>query len=314
MFLRFKFKSIPWLSCALVVASILGGGCGESSSPPAPTVSLADKLARALKISDPKARADNLLRLVNELLAAADQPAADRALTAIKEIIPKVDDPVEQARLWADLAERQARASQKGAARESLLLAKSGQEKLAANPFGRVRVLTRMAYAHAALGAQNTVADTLATAEGLAKGLTDPEELTRAWLELARARHFLDQHGPRDEAYTAARTAAMSAPEARLKCELLLDIADAQLKVKQIEPAQQLLGEARRLAGEIVEPLSRGYVLLKLAEKYSLAGLADDSVQLFAQVEGLIKQIPERDLQKELSDKLAETKKKYGGK
>lgn len=295
---------------ALLLLGFALQGCVEANPELKEGPSLAERAAAAKSETNPVSRADSLLQIANQQLTEADSAGAVTTLTAAASAISTVNDKVERARLYADLAERFGRAQKTDEAQAALAQAQTGLGKLE-DPLARVKVLVRIAFAQAAFKDHAAAAQTISTAKQTAASLPDAAAKCRGWLELARAEKFFGRNAGVDEAFAAATAAAKATEPQRTACDLLGESADLQLKMERIEPAKAQLAEAAALTANIPDLLSRGFALLKLAELYSLAGSADDCEKLIQQTERLLPQIADKDLQKDLREQAAEIKKRY---
>ena len=293
------FRSTAVISVFSLLLTLAGCGGGDSGSG-GPT--LAQRQATAMRMSNPDARAAELVKVADAQYAAGDRGGGNASLAAAKAAVNEIEEASTRAGVGITVAMALAKHGEDMDAKELLKGVRTTVEA-DPDPAAKARGLARLALAYGTSLNNPTAAGTyLADAGKLIDAIASNLDRVAVLLEMASAYHQIDRAEEAEAQLTAALEAARATEAPRDQATLLVSTANRMHAMQKTEQAKEVLAEARTAAASVSDDLSRGYALLDLGTAYRTMGDAATSAALLDEAEKAAEKIGDTGLRTELTD------------
>jgi len=297
------------LLAPLALLAVLGCTSASDSDSPADGPSLTDRYEAAMRVSDPGARARDLMAVAVAQHAAKDSAGAKKSLSEAEKAGRKLEDNLARSSVYTRLASTYARLNQPYEAGQALKTAQQAALELETAE-AQARALCSIGEVQGAkLDNPDTARLTLAKSLDLAQTVEDPEgRLTvLGSIATAYARSKLAAEAEQVIDRALADAGAIENPVTRAAA--LTAIAAAQVNMGQKEPAQATLAQAEAAAKEIEDHYKRVYRLRDIILQYIAAGNGAKANALYDQAKTVADGIQQSDSLNEARKLLGELKR-----
>ena len=263
-----------WLFFGLL-CSIGFAGCGGGSGKAGP--SLSKQYQEALKQTDASMRASKLVTIAEAQKKAGDTLGSDASLSAASEAAYSLSEPSSKANALNKVAAAYGRAGDTSTVKKLLKDTAKEIEKVP-DPDIKIRTLADLASTTGLyLKNPDAAAEHLATAEKAAETIEGAQGKIAAQAKIAGAYARIERTKDAERILETVLAFARGLADPKEKAESLAAAASAQVSMKQTDAAKGTFDEAQQVAATIPADDQRGYALLHISQKLSLAGRKSDA-------------------------------------
>ncbi len=258
-----------WMVAVLFVSVLAGCGSGEKEGP-----NIKAELKKAMAITDPSARARNLVKVANKQREAGDAVGAKSTLNTAAAAAEEVSDAASKAGTLVQVGASLLKGGDLSAGKDVLKKAEKVAETIE-DPAKKAPVLAELAVAYQKENADK--ANYLLTqARETATSITDSEQKGTA---LARLGDALVRADMKDEAKKVVADVADLARALEGKRKQADGLMDAALLAAKVDPelSAALIAEAEQAADAETDAYSKGHAWLSIAKKFAAAGKKADA-------------------------------------